>query len=627
MSDATMSDTSTNGTAAGSTPLLRAVARPKPPSAFSNALVFGWRAVLKFRHVPEQLFDLVMTPIMFTLLFTFVFGGALAGSPGDYLQVFIPGILVQTVVFNAVYSGMGLSTDLGKGLFDRFRSLPIWPLAPFAGLMVGDILRHLIAGGIILAIGLALGYRPEAGVVGVVAAFLLLLVIGFGVGWIFLVLGLLLKTPTAVMTIGFAFLFPINFASKHHGRPRDDARLAAGLRRRQPGDVHDDGDARPDGRHRDGERGGVGARRPCASDARAGAGDALALPAGGERPTGRRSPPRGGRAPPGGQTATASTLPSRLIRKVSTVRSGWRSCTWPAKAASVAAWTSLSPSGCRDGVRAEGELVGPAVAVIDDDHLLDVVQLDRHVEVLPEGVVPVREGVADDAERRAGEDDVVIIVLEAPGVHERHEVVDEAIVHAAQEQRLRVAAGARLRGDAHEQRRTGAEGGDLDEVPSADLGAGGEELGTALGLAHGRKPLDDAHRAAGVGRGAIFIGQGCAGLSFPGHTTPDRGWGNGSAAEAVVRRAPTLSRPFSSLSVVIPGLLFAPRTHPSTFSLLSVVIPASLSVVIPGLVPGTHPPRRAPRPKGSAFLAAALHGFPAQVFSPGTCLTGVRGDS
>jgi ABC-2 type transport system permease protein len=189
------------------------VARPPAPSALSNALVFGWRAVLKFRHVPEQLFDLVMTPIMFTLLFTFVFGGALAGSPRDYLQFFLPGILVQTVVFNAVYSGMGLSTDLGKGLFDRFRSLPIWPLAPFAGLMVGDILRHLIAALIILTIGLILGYRPEAGILGVAAALLLLLAIGFGTGWIFIVLGLLIRTPMTVMTIGFSFLFPLVFAS------------------------------------------------------------------------------------------------------------------------------------------------------------------------------------------------------------------------------------------------------------------------------------------------------------------------------------------------------------------------------------------------------------------------------
>ncbi|MCW5573431.1 MAG: ABC transporter permease, partial [Steroidobacteraceae bacterium] len=172
-----------------------AVPRPAAPSAWSNALVFGWRAALKFKHVPEQLFDLVMTPIMFTLLFTFVFGGALAGSTGTYLQYFLPGILVQTVVFNAVYSGMGLSTDLGKGLFDRFRSLPIWPLAPFAGLMVGDVLRHLIAATIILTIGLALGYRPEAGIAGVAAAFVLLVVNGFGMGWEFIVLGLLIRTP------------------------------------------------------------------------------------------------------------------------------------------------------------------------------------------------------------------------------------------------------------------------------------------------------------------------------------------------------------------------------------------------------------------------------------------------
>src|ERR687893_778058 len=169
-----------NPTSRAGTPARRfePVARPPAPSAVSNALVFGWRAVLKFKHVPEQLFDLVMTPIMFTLLFTFVFGGALAGSPSQYLQFFLPGILVQTVVFNSVYSGMGLSADLGKGLFDRFKSLPIWSLAPFAGLMVGDFIRHLIAGAIILTIGLLLGYRPGAGLFGVIGAFALLLAIG-----------------------------------------------------------------------------------------------------------------------------------------------------------------------------------------------------------------------------------------------------------------------------------------------------------------------------------------------------------------------------------------------------------------------------------------------------------------
>jgi ABC-2 type transport system permease protein len=205
-----MNDTANVGALA---PQLSSVAPPPTPTALSNALVFGWRAVLKFKHVPEQLFDLVMTPIMFTLLFTFVFGGALAGSPAEYLQFFLPGILVQTVVFNAVYSGMGLSADLSKGLFDRFRSLPIWSLAPFAGLMVGDILRHVIAGAIILTIGLILGYRPESGIVGVVGAFALLVAIGFGMGWVFIVLGLVIRTPMTVMTAGFTFLFPLVFAS------------------------------------------------------------------------------------------------------------------------------------------------------------------------------------------------------------------------------------------------------------------------------------------------------------------------------------------------------------------------------------------------------------------------------
>lgn len=189
------------------------VERPAEPGALSNALAFGWRAVLKFKHVPEQLFDLVMTPIMFTLLFTFVFGGALAGSTDRYMQFFLPGILVQTVVFNSVYSGMGLSTDLGKGLFDRFRSLPIWSLAPFAGLMVGDVLRHLIASLIILSIGMLLGYRPEAGFVGVIGALALLVAIGFGVGWIFLVLGLVMRTPNTVMTMAFTGIMPLVFAS------------------------------------------------------------------------------------------------------------------------------------------------------------------------------------------------------------------------------------------------------------------------------------------------------------------------------------------------------------------------------------------------------------------------------
>lgn len=192
---------------------LRSVAPPSHPSAVSNALVFGWRAILKFKHMPEQLFDLVMSPIMLTLLFTFIFGGALAGSTENYLQYFLPGVLVQTVMFNSTYSGMALCTDVSKGLFDRFKTLPIWSLAPFAGLMVGDLLRHLIACLIVLIIGLFLGYRPEAGITGVVGAFALLLATGVGAGYIFVVVGLLVRSTSTVMTIGMAALFPLTFAS------------------------------------------------------------------------------------------------------------------------------------------------------------------------------------------------------------------------------------------------------------------------------------------------------------------------------------------------------------------------------------------------------------------------------
>ena len=237
----------------------------------------GRRAVLKFRHVPEQLFDLVMTPIMFTLLFTYIFGGARAGSPGHYLQYFLPGILVQTVVFNTVYSGMGLSTDICKSLFDRFRSLPIWSLAPFAGLMVGDILRHLIAATIILIIDLMLGYRPEAGFLGIVGALLLLVTIGFGVGWIFIALGLLIRTPMTVMTIGFFLPLPARPRIQHHGRSRHHASLVAGTCGRQSGVADGHGSPRSDGQLSDPVSNRRGADRTVLADLAARTDDLMAL--------------------------------------------------------------------------------------------------------------------------------------------------------------------------------------------------------------------------------------------------------------------------------------------------------------------------------------------------------------
>ena len=98
----------------------------RAPSAVSAALTFGWRGMLKVKHVPEQLLDVTITPVMFVLMFTYLFGGAIAGSTGEYLDYILPGILVMSVLFTTVYSGVALNTDLTKGVVDRFRSLPIW---------------------------------------------------------------------------------------------------------------------------------------------------------------------------------------------------------------------------------------------------------------------------------------------------------------------------------------------------------------------------------------------------------------------------------------------------------------------------------------------------------------------
>ena len=145
-------------------------ARPPRASAPSAALTFAWRGMLKVKHVPEQLLDATVTPVMFLLMFTYLFGGAVAGSTAEYLNFLLPGILVMSVLFTTVYSGVALNTDLTKGVVDRFRSLPIWRPAPLVGSLLGDSVRYVITGTVIIVLGLVLGYRPGAGVGGILAA-------------------------------------------------------------------------------------------------------------------------------------------------------------------------------------------------------------------------------------------------------------------------------------------------------------------------------------------------------------------------------------------------------------------------------------------------------------------------
>lgn len=187
--------------------------RPAPASPLSAAITFGWRGMLKVKHVPEQLIDVTITPVMFVLMFTYLFGGAIAGSTGEYLDYILPGILVMSVLFTTVYSGISLNTDLTKGVVDRFRSLPTWRAAPLLGSLLGDAVRYLIAGTVIVVLGVALGFRPDAGLPGVLAALALVVVFAFALSWVFSVLGLLLRSPNAVMNAGFMGIFPLTFLS------------------------------------------------------------------------------------------------------------------------------------------------------------------------------------------------------------------------------------------------------------------------------------------------------------------------------------------------------------------------------------------------------------------------------
>ena len=188
-------------------------ARPQPASALSAVGTLAWRAMLKIKHVPFQLFDVTVTPIMFTLLFTYMFGGALAGSPRVYIQYLLPGILVQTIIFITVYTGVGVNTDIQKGLFDRFRSLPMWQPAPILGALAGDLFRYSVASLLIIVLGLILGFRPAAGAMGVLLAFGLVLVFSFAISWIWIIFGMKVKNPESVMTTSFVFLMPLTFAS------------------------------------------------------------------------------------------------------------------------------------------------------------------------------------------------------------------------------------------------------------------------------------------------------------------------------------------------------------------------------------------------------------------------------
>ena len=200
--------------------MLATTPRPAPASALAATATLGWRAMLKIKHVPFQLFDVTAFPLMMTLMFTYLFGGALAGSPREYVQYLLPGIVVQTIVFITVYTGVGLNADIGKGLFDRFRSLPIWQPAPIFGALLGDVFRYSLAATMVMLVGTIMGFRPAAGILGVVLAIGLVIVFAISVSWMWIIVGMLVKSPESVMTSSFLLLFPLTMASNIFVDPR-----------------------------------------------------------------------------------------------------------------------------------------------------------------------------------------------------------------------------------------------------------------------------------------------------------------------------------------------------------------------------------------------------------------------
>jgi ABC-2 type transport system permease protein len=178
-----------------------------------QSLTMAYRGLLKIKRTPEQLFDVTLQPIIFTLMFTYIFGGAIAGDVQSYLPIIIPGILVQTVIGTSIVTGVQLREDMNKGVFDRFRSLPIARIAPLAGALLADTVRYAIASVLTFTMGFLMGLRPEGGLGGVFLTVVLVIACSWAISWIFAFFGVIARTASSVQGISMLVLFPLTFLS------------------------------------------------------------------------------------------------------------------------------------------------------------------------------------------------------------------------------------------------------------------------------------------------------------------------------------------------------------------------------------------------------------------------------
>ncbi|MBE2999612.1 ABC transporter permease [Nocardiopsis sp. HNM0947] len=196
---------------AGPTPL--APQSVTPLRTVQQGLQLAWRSVLKIKANPEEVLGLILQPVMFVTLFVFVFGQAMMGDWQSYRDFLMPGIIAQSVIFATLGTGFSLSQDVEKGIFDRFRSLPIARSAPLVGAILGDLVRYTITVVMVLIVGLAIGFRPEGGALGVVVAGALILLFAFALCWMSAFVGMIVRTPMSVQAFGMILMFPLTFGS------------------------------------------------------------------------------------------------------------------------------------------------------------------------------------------------------------------------------------------------------------------------------------------------------------------------------------------------------------------------------------------------------------------------------
>lgn len=187
--------------------------RVRPVPAVRQTATMAWRSLVSIKHNPLELIDFSITPIMFVFLFTYVFGGQMAGSPKAYLQYALAGIIVQNALFTTMYTAMSLNADLTKGVFDRLRSLPIARAAPLLGRIAADLCKQLWAMLLMIGLGLILGFRVTNGFGGFVLALLLLLVFAAAMSWSAVLIGMLAGDAEKVQVFAFTLIFPITFTS------------------------------------------------------------------------------------------------------------------------------------------------------------------------------------------------------------------------------------------------------------------------------------------------------------------------------------------------------------------------------------------------------------------------------